>query len=80
MAPRGIASALGMVVVANLITKMDARNFLAVGLLIAAATCLSMSGFNLQTSFSWMAKVTFLQGLGIGLFFLCLYRPLLLIR
>lgn len=69
MAPRGLTSAFGMLIVARFITIIDARVFLIAGLLIVSITAMFMSEFNLQTSFYIMCIVGLLQGFGIGLFF-----------
>jgi DHA2 family multidrug resistance protein len=69
MAPRGLSSAFAMVIVARFISAFDPRKFIFLGLLLASGTSFLMSGFNLGTSFSTMAWVTFVQGFGVGFFF-----------
>jgi DHA2 family multidrug resistance protein len=69
MGPRGISSALAMVFVAKFITKFDPRWLLSAGLSILIFTCYLMSNFTLGVSFEVMIMVSFLQGFGVGLFF-----------
>lgn len=69
MAPRGLSSALSMMIVGRFITVIDPRWFLIVGLVILEVTTYWMTSFNLDTSFHLMAKVSFFQGFGVGLFF-----------
>lgn len=69
MAPRGLSSAITMLFVGRFITMFDPRIFIIVGLFDSVYTSYLMSQFNLQTSFEVMAWVSFIQGVGIGLFF-----------
>jgi len=69
MAPRGLSSALGMMLVARFITRYDPRLFVLVGLVISSACGFLMSGFMLSISFKLMAYVSLIQGFGIGMFF-----------
>lgn len=69
MAPRGFSSAIAMVVVAKLATKLDPRIFIATGLCILSYTSFLMSGFNLQTSMEVMSWTSLIQGFGVGFFF-----------
>lgn len=68
MAPRGLTSMLGMIIVGRFGSWLDLRLFLCIGLLISIITTYWMSQFNLEASFAVMAFVNFAQGLGIGFF------------
>jgi MFS transporter, DHA2 family, multidrug resistance protein len=69
MAPRGLASAVGMVFVARCLSFIDPRWFIFAGLSILVFTTYLMTFFSLDTSFSVMAMVSCVQGFGVGLFF-----------
>lgn len=69
MAPRGIAAAISMVLAGILLPKVDIRYLLLAGLLLCDIGTYMMSKVNLQTSFSVFAWQGFLQGIGMGLFF-----------
>jgi len=69
MAPRGIASALGMVVVGMLISRVDARKLMMIGLFFSIIGTYMMSGYNLLTDtgpWIWSGAI---QGLGMGMVF-----------
>lgn len=69
MGPRGISSAMAMILVARFLPLFDPRWFLMSGLIILTATSFMMSHFSLSISFKAMAIVSFIQGFGIGFFF-----------
>lgn len=69
MAPRGLTSAIAMLVVSRTITRFDPRFFVITGLFILAITAYWMSHFNLTTSYAVMSSVSLLQGFGVGFFF-----------
>lgn len=69
MAPRGIAAALAMMMVAGLIQRHHPRYFIFVGMIAAFSGTWWMSYFTLATP-QWMIITSgFLQGIGIGFFF-----------
>ncbi len=69
MAPRGLASALGMFAVSRLINRLGAPRLVLVGLLLAAGGSWLMTGYNLQLSIGWFIWPSLLQGLGMGMIF-----------
>lgn len=69
MAPRGIASFFSMAIVANLITRIDARKIIAVGLLLSLLGTYAMTYFSLTSSTSIIIWTSILQGFGMGMFF-----------
>jgi len=69
MAPRGLASALGMFVVSRLINRVGAPRLVLVGLALAAAGTWPMTWYNLNLSISWFIWPGVLQGLGMGMVF-----------
>jgi DHA2 family multidrug resistance protein len=69
MAPRGIATAIMMLVVGRLVSRVDARYLVLTGLLFGAAGSYGMTFYSLdvtQLNIIWPA---FLQGIGLGLIF-----------
>jgi DHA2 family multidrug resistance protein len=71
MAPRGIASAITMGFVSQMMTKgVDARIIIATGLAIGAYTLWLMSDITLDTGLSYIVLVGAIQGIGIGCFFM----------
>ncbi len=72
MAPRGVASALGMFLVSRLIGRLGAPRLVFVGLLCAAGGTSLMTGYNLSTSIAWFVWPGVLQGVGIGMVFVSL--------
>ncbi len=72
MAPRGVASALGMFLVSRLIGRLGAPRLVFVGLLCAAGGTWLMTGYNLSTSIGWFIWPGVLQGVGIGMVFVSL--------
>lgn len=69
LAPRGIASAIAMLLAASLMKYWDSRLVVAVGILLSALGSFLMTGFSLQSSFESMLWPSLIQGLGLGLFF-----------
>lgn len=69
MAPRGIATAFGLILAARLMKRFDLRFIVAIGIIAAAFGSYLLCRFNLQSSFSVMLWPTFLIGFGSGLFF-----------
>jgi DHA2 family multidrug resistance protein len=66
-APRGIGSFFAMLIVANLINRIDARILMLAGMAIAAVSLWTMSGFDLEMDSRPMIVANFMQGLGMGL-------------
>ena len=69
MAPRALASAVGMFSASFLIKKIDPRWLIGLGLVLFAYSAFLMCSFNLQASFEAMMWPNMLMGLGGGLFF-----------
>lgn len=69
MAPRGLTSAITMIFIPKLLSKIDARWLMAIGLLILSYSSFLMSGFTLTSSFKYMSIVSAIQGVGVGAFF-----------
>lgn len=70
LGPGGIASFLIMPVAGVLMKKgINPRNLLAAGLTITACSLWLMSGFNLEAGFLAVSWPRFVQGMGLGLFF-----------
>ena len=69
MAPRGIAVAVGMVLVATLITRMEPRWLVLTGLSLAAAGSYAMTWYNLDIDTAWIIVPGIVQGVGMGMIF-----------
>lgn len=69
MAPRGIASGFSMVLVGQLIQRVDPRYLVAFGLVISAFGAYFMSHYNLFIDPWWAIWPGLLQGVGIGMIF-----------
>jgi len=69
MAPRGITSAIAMMLVASWIRKYDPRYILAAGIFFSATGTLFMAQHTLNASIFFMVWTTSIQGFGMGLFF-----------
>ncbi|MGC4051332.1 MAG: DHA2 family efflux MFS transporter permease subunit [Paludibaculum sp.] len=69
LAPRGIGSFLAMPLVGALLSKFDARKFLAAGLVIASATLFQLSRLNLNAGYWDFFWPQFVQGLSLALLF-----------
>lgn len=69
MAPRGIASAFGMITVARTINRYDPRLIVSSGLVFASIGTYFMSHYNLSTDVYFLIWPALIQGFGIGLFF-----------
>jgi MFS transporter, DHA2 family, multidrug resistance protein len=67
MAPRGLASAVGMILVSRVNKYVDNRVLIFVGTLLSAWSTYQMTCFNLSNSFMDYAAPGILQGLGIGI-------------
>jgi DHA2 family multidrug resistance protein len=69
MAPRGLASAVGMFAVSRLITRLGAPRLVMAGLVLAASGTWLMTRYNLELSIGWFVGPSLLQGLGMGMIF-----------
>jgi DHA2 family multidrug resistance protein len=71
MAPRGLASGLMMGIVSKIMARgVKARWFILIGLIIGAYTTWVMSEISLDTSMQFILILGFVQGFGIGSFFM----------
>ncbi len=69
MAPRAIASALGMMVVGRVIRHVDARYLITTGIILASFGGWQMTRYNLSLDMFWIVWPAAIQGLGIGMIF-----------
>ena len=69
MAPRGIAVAVGMSLVASLITRVEPRWLVLTGLTLAAAGSYAMTWYNLDIGVAWIIGPGIVQGVGMGMIF-----------
>ena len=69
MAPRGIATAIAMIIVGRLVSRMDARILVAAGMIIGAIASWAMTRWSLDMGTFTIIWPAFLQGLGLGLVF-----------
>ncbi|MFT3730693.1 MAG: DHA2 family efflux MFS transporter permease subunit [Hyphomicrobium sp.] len=69
MAPRGIAVAVGMIVVATLIQHIDSRWLVFFGLTLSAAGTYVTTGYNLDVDRFWIIAPSIVQGIGMGMIF-----------
>ena len=72
MAPRGIASGIMMAVCSSLLSRrrLDARWLIFLGLAIGAYSTWVLSNVSMQAGMKYMVILGFVQGLGIGCFFM----------
>ncbi len=69
MAPRGIAVAVGMSLVATLITRIEPRWLVLTGLTLAASGSYAMTWYNLDIGLAWIIGPGIVQGIGMGMIF-----------
>jgi MFS transporter, DHA2 family, multidrug resistance protein len=69
MAPRGVATAIAMVVVGRLVGRVDARFLVGLGMATSAVGSWAMTHYSLDVTTWWIIWPAFLQGLGLGLIF-----------
>jgi DHA2 family multidrug resistance protein len=69
MAPRGIATAISMMIVGRLVNRVDARFLIGLGMLLSAAGSWLMTAYSLDVTLAQIIWPAFLQGLGLGLIF-----------
>jgi DHA2 family multidrug resistance protein len=69
MAPRGIAVAVGMTLVATLITRVQPRWLVLTGLILAATGSYVMTWYSLDIDTAWIIAPGIIQGIGMGMIF-----------
>jgi len=69
LAPRGIGTMISMIVVGRLLTRVDPRLPVLVGLLLTAISLYEMTGFSLGMDEWLVIRTGIVQGLGVGLVF-----------
>ncbi len=69
MAPRGLATAVTATISGRLLTFLDPRPLILVGMSLIAFSMWMMSGFTPETSMIYFVIVVILQGTGFGMFF-----------
>ncbi|MCW5589136.1 MAG: DHA2 family efflux MFS transporter permease subunit [Legionellales bacterium] len=69
MAPRGLASAVCMIIAGKLMAKYDVRIFISLGIAFSALGSWLMCRFSLDVSQSYILLTMILQGIGMGFFF-----------
>ncbi len=72
MAPRGIGMAIAMLSGGRLITRVDSRLLAAIGLGIVLGSCIPLVHITIDTTAASIAAITFFQGVGMGMTFLCI--------
>lgn len=69
MAPRALASALTMAVVAKMANRVHPHKLILAGLILSFISSHTLTSFQLQTPAETMIWVGLIQGIGMGLFF-----------
>jgi DHA2 family multidrug resistance protein len=69
MAPRGVATAVAMIVVGRLVSRMDARIIVAVGMVVSAVASWTMTRWSIEVNPWAVIWPGLLQGFGLGLIF-----------
>jgi DHA2 family multidrug resistance protein len=69
MAPRGVATAITMIIVGRLVERIDSRLLIGTGIAISAAASHAMTFYSLGIDKFWIVWPIFLQGIGLGLIF-----------
>ena len=72
MAPRGVVSAMSMLIVGRLITRMNPRILIAIGIVLSGLGTWAMGGYDLHISEWQVIWPVLVQGLGLGM----IYVPL----
>src|SRR3546814_6579776 len=68
-APRGMGTMISMILVGQLIKRVDARILIGTGMVLVAWSTYMMAGFSLDMDESLVVHSGFIQGLGTGLIF-----------
>ena len=69
MAPRGVATAITMIVVGRIVGRVDPRWLIGFGIAVSAAASYAMTSYSLEVDTFWIVWPIFLQGIGLGLIF-----------
>ncbi|MEK1905288.1 MAG: DHA2 family efflux MFS transporter permease subunit [Pseudomonas sp.] len=69
LAPRGFGTMVAMLLVGRLISKVDPRPLIALGLLLTSLSLWEMTQFNLDSSSADIIRTGITQGFGLGLIF-----------
>jgi MFS transporter, DHA2 family, multidrug resistance protein len=69
MAPRGVATALTMIVVGRIVGRIDPRWLIGAGIVVSAIASHAMTSYSLEIDIWWIVWPIFLQGIGLGLIF-----------
>ncbi len=69
LAPRGIGTMVAMLMVGRLMTHVDARLLMLLGLALTALSLYQMTGFSLEMDEWFLIRTGILQGFGIGFLF-----------
>lgn len=69
MAPRGIVSAIVLIMVAPVMDKLDPRKLIIIGLSLNAISTYLMMGYTLEIDPYWILIPSMIQGAGMGLVF-----------
>jgi DHA2 family multidrug resistance protein len=69
MGPRGVGTMVAMLVVGRLVGRLDIRLLLAIGLGLTAWSFYSMTSWTPDVSMLAVIRVTIIQGIGLGFFF-----------
>jgi DHA2 family multidrug resistance protein len=69
MAPRGIATAISMMIVGRLVSMLDARLLVTIGIIFSGIGSYAMTFYSLETTTINIIWPAFIQGIGLGLIF-----------
>ncbi len=69
MAPRGLTSAIVLLIMSRFMDRLDARMLILVGLALNAAGTWFMTQYSLNVDIFWMVLPSIIQGAGMGLVF-----------
>ena len=69
MVPRGVASALGMVIVGRFLTPGNSRAFVVAGLVSTSLSTYFMTWYSLEVDTFWIVWPTIFQGIALGMIF-----------
>jgi len=69
MAPRGVATAIAMLIVGRLVMKTDPRLLVGAGMITSAIGSWAMTHYTLEVTTFWIIWPAAVQGLGLGLIF-----------
>jgi MFS transporter, DHA2 family, multidrug resistance protein len=69
LAPRGVGTMVAMLIVGQIVNRIDVRALLAIGFLGQTASTWMMAGFNLDVGMTEVFLANLLQGFGVGTLF-----------